>query len=111
MGLLSEGKPLSWAETKQHAELVRRTGIKQFLGLYHRLKERKGDTLKWGDEVSPRGGGGEERGGGREEYSAGDKWRAHGEPGICMQSRGGSRLPESPVPQPYPRLEVEEEGR
>ena len=55
MGLLSEGKPLSWAETKKHAELVRRVGIKQFLATYHRLKERKGDTLKWGDEVSASG--------------------------------------------------------
>lgn len=84
MGLLSEGRPLSWAETKKHAELVRRTGIKQFLALYHRLKERKGDTLKWGDEVSPReeeeereGGGG----GGRKErgvFSWRDKKHAHG---------------------------------
>lgn len=52
MGLLSEGKPLSWPETKKNASLVHRVGIKQFLALYHRLKERKGDVLKWGDEVS-----------------------------------------------------------
>lgn len=51
MGLLSEGKPLSWAETKKHAELVRRVGIQQFLAIYHRLRDRKGDVLKWGDEV------------------------------------------------------------
>ncbi len=51
MGLLSEGKPLSWAETKKHAELVRRAGVQQFLAIYHRLKDRKGDVLKWGDEV------------------------------------------------------------
>lgn len=50
MGLLSEGKPLSWAETKKHADLVRRVGIQQFLSLYHRLQNRK-DVLKWGDEV------------------------------------------------------------
>jgi len=51
MGLLSEGKPLSWAETKKHAELVRRVGIQQFLAIYHRLRDRKGDVLKWGDEI------------------------------------------------------------
>lgn len=53
MGLLSEGKPLSWAETKKHADLVRRVGIQQFLSLYHRLQNRK-DVLKWGDEVGGR---------------------------------------------------------
>lgn len=52
MGLLSEGKPLSWADTKKNAALVHRIGIQQFLALYHRLKDRKGDVLKWGDEVS-----------------------------------------------------------
>ena len=52
MGLLSEGKPLSWADTKKNASIVRRVGVKQFLALYHKLKERKGDVLKWGDEVS-----------------------------------------------------------
>jgi len=51
MGLLSEGKPLSWAETKKHAELVRRMGVLQFVASYHRLKDRRGDELKWGDEV------------------------------------------------------------
>lgn len=53
MGLLSEGKPLSWADTKKNAALVHRIGIQQFLALYRRLKDRKGDVLKWGDEVSP----------------------------------------------------------
>ena len=51
MGLLSEGTPLSWEETKKHAELVRRMGVLQFLASYHRLKDRRGDELKWGDEV------------------------------------------------------------
>lgn len=50
MGLLSEGKPLSWAETKKNAGLVKRVGIQQFLALYHKVKNRK-DDLKWGDEV------------------------------------------------------------
>ena len=52
MGLLSEGKSLSWSETKEHAELVRRIGVLQFLAIYNRHKDRQGDELKWGDEVS-----------------------------------------------------------
>ncbi|KAM7348926.1 glutamate--cysteine ligase isoform 2-T12 [Cochliomyia hominivorax] len=51
MGLLSEGSPLSWEETKALAEHVREHGIQQFINLYHRLKDRQGDVLKWGDEV------------------------------------------------------------
>ena len=52
MGLLSEGKAFTWAETKEHAELVKRTGILQFLSTYHKLKDRPPDDLKWGDEVN-----------------------------------------------------------
>lgn len=51
MGLLSEGSPLSWDETKALAQHVREHGIQQFINLYHRLKDRQGDVLKWGDEV------------------------------------------------------------
>lgn len=51
MGLLTEGSPLSWEETKKHADHVRKHGIQQFINLYARLKDRKGDVLKWGDEV------------------------------------------------------------
>lgn len=51
MGLLSEGNPLSWEETKKLADHVREHGINQFINLYHRLKDRQGDILKWGDEV------------------------------------------------------------
>ncbi|XP_019860350.1 PREDICTED: glutamate--cysteine ligase-like, partial [Amphimedon queenslandica] len=51
MGLLSEGKPLSWEETKKNAWKVHKVGIQQFISLFHKLKDRKGDTLKWGDEV------------------------------------------------------------
>ncbi|KAK9503697.1 hypothetical protein O3M35_010204 [Rhynocoris fuscipes] len=51
MGLLSEGSPLSWEKTKQLAEHVREQGIIQFINLYHRLKDRQGDVLKWGDEI------------------------------------------------------------
>uniref|UniRef100_A0A671EZE1 Glutamate--cysteine ligase n=1 Tax=Rhinolophus ferrumequinum TaxID=59479 RepID=A0A671EZE1_RHIFE len=51
MGLLSQGSPLSWEETKRHADHVRRHGILQFLHIYHAVKDRQKDVLKWGDEV------------------------------------------------------------
>ncbi|XP_014214548.1 glutamate--cysteine ligase catalytic subunit isoform X1 [Copidosoma floridanum] len=51
MGLLSEGSPLSWEETKRLADHVRKHGIKQFINLYKKLRDRQGDVLKWGDEV------------------------------------------------------------
>lgn len=51
MGLLSEGSPLSWPETKKLADHVREHGITQFINLYNLLKDRQGDVLKWGDEV------------------------------------------------------------
>lgn len=52
MGLLSEGSPLSWEETKKLSKHVREHGIEQFINLYRRLKDRTGDILKWGDEVN-----------------------------------------------------------
>ena len=51
MGLLSDGEPLSWEETKKLAGHVHLHGAKQFLALYERLKHRQRDGLKWGDEV------------------------------------------------------------
>ena len=54
MGLLSQGSPLSWEETQRHADHVRRHGILQFLHIYHAVKDRHKDVLKWGDEVSAR---------------------------------------------------------
>ncbi|KAL4217769.1 hypothetical protein ACF0H5_022508 [Mactra antiquata] len=51
MGLLSEGSPLTWEETKAHADHVRKHGIIQFLNEYKRLRDRKKDVLYWGDEV------------------------------------------------------------
>lgn len=51
MGLLSEGSPLTWEETEKYADHVRKHGIIQFVKLYHRLKDRQNDCLKWGDEV------------------------------------------------------------
>uniref|UniRef100_A0A673FLL3 Glutamate--cysteine ligase n=1 Tax=Sinocyclocheilus rhinocerous TaxID=307959 RepID=A0A673FLL3_9TELE len=51
MGLLSQGSPLNWEETKKHADHVRKHGILQFLNIYNKVKERQRDVLKWGDEV------------------------------------------------------------
>lgn len=51
MGLLSQGAPLSWKETIKYAEHVRRHGIQQFIHIYHKLKNRQDNCLKWGDEV------------------------------------------------------------
>ncbi|KAG8227636.1 hypothetical protein J437_LFUL008713, partial [Ladona fulva] len=51
MGLLSDGSPLSWEETKALSDHVRRHGITQFLNLYQKVRDRQGDVLKWGDEV------------------------------------------------------------
>ncbi|XP_060522257.1 glutamate--cysteine ligase [Cylas formicarius] len=51
MGLLTEGTPLTWEETKKLAEHVREHGINQFINIYKKLRDRKGDVLKWGDEI------------------------------------------------------------
>lgn len=51
MGLLVLGTPLQWSEAKEHADYVREHGIQQFLNVYHKLKDRTGDVLLWGDEV------------------------------------------------------------
>ncbi|XP_066138172.1 glutamate--cysteine ligase [Euwallacea fornicatus] len=51
MGLLTEGTPLTWEETKKLVPHVREHGINQFINIYKKLKERKGDVLKWGDEI------------------------------------------------------------
>ena len=51
MGLLSQGSPLNWEETKKYADHIRKHGIIQFLNIYNKLKERQKDVLKWGDEV------------------------------------------------------------
>ena len=41
MGLLSEGEPLSWDETKKWADHVRQHGVLQFIELYKKLETRK----------------------------------------------------------------------
>ena len=51
MGLLTEGAPLSWDQTAKLADHVRKHGVQQFIRLYKKLENRRGDVLKWGDEV------------------------------------------------------------
>ncbi|CAG8686079.1 45543_t:CDS:10, partial [Gigaspora margarita] len=51
MGLLSEGKPLSWEQTKKYADHIRNHGINQFLSIYNKTKNREKDCLLWGDEI------------------------------------------------------------
>ncbi|KRZ54088.1 Glutamate--cysteine ligase [Trichinella nativa] len=51
MGLLAAGEPLEWSELKKYVEQVKLHGIKQFINLYKRLKDRQGDCLRWGDEI------------------------------------------------------------
>ena len=52
MGLLSLGTPLAWDDAKPYADHVRTHGITQFLNIWNRVKDRCGDELLWGDEVS-----------------------------------------------------------
>lgn len=54
MGLLSQGSPLNWEETRKYADHIRKHGIIQFLNIYNKVKERQRDVLKWGDEVRRR---------------------------------------------------------
>ena len=51
MGLLTEGTPLSWPETKALAGHVRRHGVQQFLNQYQAFRDRHVDYLLWGDEA------------------------------------------------------------
>lgn len=51
MGLLSLGTPLPWPEAKPLADHIRAHGITQFLSLWAKIKDRRGDKLLWGDEI------------------------------------------------------------
>ncbi|CAH1772328.1 unnamed protein product [Owenia fusiformis] len=51
MGLLSEGSPLSWEETKKWCDHVRKHGVQQFIHQWNKLKDTCKPELKWGDEV------------------------------------------------------------
>lgn len=51
MGLLTLGTPLSWQETQQRVEHVRRHGLAQFVNLYRQTKGRKDAEFRFGDEI------------------------------------------------------------
>ncbi|CAF0923570.1 unnamed protein product [Brachionus calyciflorus] len=51
MGLLSIGTPLDWENTKKYADQIRKRGVRQFINIHRKIKDRKNDCLKWGDEV------------------------------------------------------------
>ena len=51
MGLQVEGQALSWEDTKKQSKKVREYGIQQFIQMFSRIKDRRGDVMKWGDEV------------------------------------------------------------
>eukprot|EP00160_Parvularia_atlantis_P013768 Unigene3041_Nuclearia_a/m.9354 Unigene3041_Nuclearia_a/g.9354 ORF Unigene3041_Nuclearia_a/g.9354 Unigene3041_Nuclearia_a/m.9354 type:complete len:628 (-) Unigene3041_Nuclearia_a:92-1975(-) len=51
MGLLSKGTPLTWEEAQQHAEHVRKHGVRQFVNIWRRLRGVMHQELLWGDEV------------------------------------------------------------
>lgn len=51
MGLLSLGTPLPWHEVRKHADHVREHGIRQFLNIWRRTKDKERDQLLWGDEI------------------------------------------------------------
>jgi glutamate--cysteine ligase catalytic subunit len=53
MAILSLGTFLAWEDAKEFLDYVRYHGISQFLHIWHRTKDRQGDELLWGDEVSP----------------------------------------------------------
>ena len=53
MGQLEAGaRPLDWEDAKAFAEYIKEHGITQLINIYHRLKDRTGDRLQWGDEVN-----------------------------------------------------------
>jgi glutamate--cysteine ligase catalytic subunit len=51
MGLLSEGRPLTWTEIKAALDQLRTYGLSQLVHVYDKHKERQGDSFTWGDEV------------------------------------------------------------
>eukprot|EP01084_Bolivina_argentea_P307161 530866_1 len=51
MGLLTEGKPLKWHESKEYIDYVKKHGVEQFINLYNSEKGRCCDSFKWGDEL------------------------------------------------------------
>lgn len=54
MGFLEVGNPLEWQDSDDYHSVlnyVSEHGIKQFLEVWNLVKDRKGDELRWGDEL------------------------------------------------------------
>ena len=51
MGFLSDGDTLTWSEAQKVCDYIMKHGIKQFLSIYERTKDRSNDCLKFGDEI------------------------------------------------------------
>lgn len=51
MGLLSLGTPLTWFESRQYNEHVKKNGVQQLLYIFKAAGSRKNDILLWGDEL------------------------------------------------------------
>jgi len=51
MGLLKAGAPMTWEDTVERSEYVRRHGVLQFLAAYRRAEAIADDPLYYGDEV------------------------------------------------------------
>lgn len=51
MGLLVEGKALSFEETKEFLQYLRKHGVIQFLNTWKRVKDLSEDELRFGDEI------------------------------------------------------------
>eukprot|EP00501_MAST-03F_sp_TOSAG23-6_P000335 GSMAST32.ASY1.ANO1.342.1 assembled CDS len=51
MGFLETGTPLPWNDSLSVIKYVREHGVQQFLTIWRRMRNLKGDVLMWGDEV------------------------------------------------------------
>ena len=51
MGLLLNGDPLSWIETRKLKDQAHVRATAHILEIYQREKDREGDEPLWGDEV------------------------------------------------------------
>ena len=51
MGLLSEGRPLTWKEIVDVLAQLKRDGLNELIEIFHHSKDRQGDDFNWGDEV------------------------------------------------------------
>jgi len=51
MGLLKEGKTLSWEESKQFFDYIREHGVIEFLNSYSEFVHKENPVFLWGDEI------------------------------------------------------------